>query len=144
MFFLFFILCFCTTQSKSSSETYYTLIKRKSNFPHIHRRKFRMEPLQMYIWLTVSSYMGKYLGISSHISKPFLIYSFGTAPLWISLYMRKIRFSFLSVYLPASLSLSGLNIKTEVVLQLLLFIINCCWCSCCLSLTVVGAAVVYH
>ncbi len=39
-------------------------------------------------------YMGKYLRISSYIRKPFLIYDFATAPLWISLYMRKIWFSF--------------------------------------------------
>jgi hypothetical protein len=38
--------------------------------------------------------MGKYLRISSYIRKPFLTYDFATAPLWISLYMRKIRFSF--------------------------------------------------
>ncbi len=43
--------------------------------------------------------MEKYLRISSYVRKPFLIYDFATAPLWISLYMRKIRFSFLSVHL---------------------------------------------
>jgi hypothetical protein len=37
---------------------------------------------------------GEYLRISSYIRKPFLIYDFATAPLWISLYMRKIGFSF--------------------------------------------------
>ncbi len=31
--------------------------------------------------ITASSYMGKYLRISSYISKPFLIYDFATAPL---------------------------------------------------------------
>ncbi len=61
-------------------------------------RKFRMEQLQNHTWLTASSYMGKYLRISSYIRKPFLIYDFATAPLWISLYMRKLWFSFLSVY----------------------------------------------
>ncbi len=40
---------------------------------------------------------GKYLRISSYIRKLFLIYDFATSPLWISLYMRKIWFSFLSV-----------------------------------------------
>ncbi len=69
------------------------LIKRKSNFPHICIRKFRVEQLQSYIWLT-ASYIGKYFRISSYIRKPFLIYDFATAPLWISLYMRKIWFSF--------------------------------------------------
>ncbi len=43
-------------------------------------------------------YMGKYLRIYSYIRKPFLIYDFATAPFWISLHMRKIWFSFLSVY----------------------------------------------
>ncbi len=57
-----------------------------------------MKQLQSYIWLTASSYMGKYLCISSYIRKPFLIYDFATAPLWISLYMRKILLSFLSVH----------------------------------------------
>ncbi len=33
--------------------------------------------------------MGKYLRISSYIRKPFLIYAFATAPLWISINMRK-------------------------------------------------------
>jgi hypothetical protein len=35
--------------------------------------------------------------IYSYIRKPFLIYDLATVPLWISLYMRKIWFSFLSV-----------------------------------------------
>ncbi len=58
-----------------------------------------MERLQSNIWFTASSYMTKYLRISSYIRKPFLIYDFATAPIWITLYMRKILFSFLSVYL---------------------------------------------
>jgi hypothetical protein len=37
--------------------------------------------------------------ISSYIRKAFLIYDFPTVPLWISLYMSKIWFSFLSVYM---------------------------------------------
>ncbi len=40
--------------------------------------------------------MTKYLRISSYIRKPFFIYDFATAPFWISLYMRKIRFFFVS------------------------------------------------
>ncbi len=73
-----------------------TLIKKKINVS-LSKRKFRMEQLQSYIWLTASSYMGKYLHISSYIRKPFLIYDFSTDPIWISLNMRKISFSFLSV-----------------------------------------------
>ncbi len=49
-------------------------------------------------YMTDSSYMVKYLRISSYIRKPFLIYNFACAPFRISLYMRKIFFSFLSVY----------------------------------------------
>jgi hypothetical protein len=36
----------------------------------------------------------------SYMTNGLLIYEFATAPIWISLYMRKIVFSFLSVYLP--------------------------------------------
>ncbi len=46
-----------------------------------------MEQLQSHIWLTASSYMGNYFCISSYFRKPFLIYDFATAPLWISLYI---------------------------------------------------------
>ncbi len=74
-----------------------TLIKKKIKFSS-NIRKFRMEQLQSHIWLTASSYMGKYLRISSYIRSPFLIYDSATAPLWISLYMRKNCFPFLSVY----------------------------------------------
>ncbi len=56
-----------------------------------------MEQLQSHIWLKASSSMVKYFRISSYIRKPFLIYDFATAPLWISLYMKTILFSFLSV-----------------------------------------------
>ncbi len=76
---------------------YTALIKKKIKFSS-YIRKFRMEQLQSHLWLTASSYMGKYLRISSYIRKPFLIYDFATAPFWISLYMRKIFiFFFISV-----------------------------------------------
>ncbi len=52
----------------------------------------------IYKEIQTSSYMGKYLPSSSNIRKPFFIYDFATAPLWFSLYMRKIKFSFLSVW----------------------------------------------
>ncbi len=70
-----------------------SLIKKKIKFSS-HIRKFRMEQLQSHIWLTATSYVGKYLRISSYIWKPFLIYDFATISLWISLYMRKIYFLF--------------------------------------------------
>ncbi len=73
-----------------------TLIKRKSNFPHI--RKFRKQQLQSHILLTATSLTVKHRRFFSYIRKPFLIYDFATAPIWISLCMRKILFYFLSVY----------------------------------------------
>ncbi len=57
-----------------------TLIKKKVKFSS-YIRKFRVEQLQSNIWLTASSYLGKYLRISSYIRKLFLIYDFATAPL---------------------------------------------------------------
>ncbi len=73
-----------------------TLIEKKIKFS-LYIRKFRMEQLQSHIWLTASSYMGKYIFayFLLYFRKPFLIYDFTTAPHWISLYMRKILFSFL-------------------------------------------------
>ncbi len=50
-----------------------------------------------YMTITASSYMVKYLRISSYTRKPFLIYDFSTDPSWISLCMRKILLSFLSL-----------------------------------------------
>ncbi len=49
------------------------------------------------VWLMAFSNKVKYLSISSYIRKPFLIKDFTTNP-WIALYMRKLLFSFLSVY----------------------------------------------
>jgi hypothetical protein len=73
-----------------------TLIKNKIKFSS-YMRKFRMESLQSHILLTSSSYMLKYLRISSYIRNPFIICDFATALFLISLYRRKIFFSFLSV-----------------------------------------------
>jgi hypothetical protein len=73
------------------------LLIKKINFSS-YIRKFRRDRLQSHIWRTASSYIVKYLRISSYIRKPFLIYDFATASIWISLYMRKILFSFLSVW----------------------------------------------
>ncbi len=74
------------------------LIKKKRRFSS-YIRKFRRDRLQSHKWLTASSYMVKYLRISSYMRKPsFLIYDFATDPIWISLCMRKILFSFLSVW----------------------------------------------
>ncbi len=42
---------------------------------------------------------GEKLRISSYIRKHFLLYDFAPDPIWMSLYMRKVLFSFLSVYI---------------------------------------------
>ncbi len=81
--------------AKSSFHSVYLWQKENQIFSYI--RNFRMELLQSHIWLRASLYLVKYLRISSYIRKPFLIYDFATDPIWISLYMRKISFSFLSV-----------------------------------------------
>jgi hypothetical protein len=77
-----------------------------------------MEQLQSHVWLTASSphYMGKYLRISWNIRKPFLIYDFATAPLRLSLCMRKIRFSFFSVCAASSATPSCAAICTYIVI----------------------------
>ncbi len=77
-----------------------TLIK-KSNFlayKEIHNGAVA----KSYTWLTASSYLVKYLCISSYIRKPFLLYDFAIAPLWILLCIKKILFSSLSVHIPPS------------------------------------------
>ncbi len=69
------VLCFINNMSLT------TLIKKKIKFSS-YIRKFRMEQLQSHRWLTVSSYMEKFLRISLYFKiKPFLIYDFATAPL---------------------------------------------------------------
>jgi hypothetical protein len=102
--FIFELSC-CTLHMPHMLELYIctvvTLITKKIKFSS-DIRKFGMEQLQSHIWMTSSSCIGKYLRISSYTRKPFLIYDFATAPLWIFLYMRKIWFFFfLSVHAPA-------------------------------------------
>ncbi len=69
----------------------YTLIINKIKFSS-YIGDSEGKQLQSHIWLTATSF--------SHIRirKPFLIYDFATASFWISLYMRKILLSFLSVF----------------------------------------------
>ncbi len=81
-----------------------------------------MEQLQSHICLMASSYKGKYLRISSYIRYPFHKYDFATAPLWISLNMRKILFSFLSVYLIEGLTRQ--TARTSFALHFLGFTIS--------------------
>ncbi len=65
-----------------------------------YMRKFRREQLQSHAWLTASSIIydyRRYLRISSYIRKPFLIYDFATAPLWIYKYEDNFICFFISV-----------------------------------------------
>ncbi len=66
-----------------------------------NENKIFLTPKEIQNGAVAKSYMtnglliiGKYLRISSYIRKPFLIYDFATAPIEISLYMRKSSFSF--------------------------------------------------
>ena len=56
-----------------------------------------MEQLQSHIWGRASYIWGN-VQISPYMRRPLDIYDFATAPFWISLYMRKIFFFFLSVW----------------------------------------------
>ncbi len=98
-------------------QSHSTLIKKKIKLSS-YLRKLRMEQLQSHIWITASSYMGKYLRFDPYIRKPFLIYDFATAPLWISLYMKKIFFSFLLVYTREYLYILREEKEEDLVFQL--------------------------
>jgi hypothetical protein len=76
------------------SKVHFADKKRKENCPTIYIRKFIRDRVHSHIWLTASSYMTKYLRISSYIRNPFLIFDFAPDPFWISWYMRKFFFSF--------------------------------------------------
>ncbi len=65
---------------------------------HPYISKFREEQLQSHIWGRASQYMRKWGNISPYVRRPLVIYDFATAPFWISLYMGKFWFSFLSVW----------------------------------------------
>ncbi len=87
-----------------------------------------MEQLQSHIWLTASSYITKCSRISSYIRTPFLRNDFATAPFRISLYMRKILFSFLSVRLPLCRKIeliSALSLLTIDIFLSSLYIFCC-------------------
>ncbi len=82
--------------SVNISRGHYTLIKKIIKFSS-YIRKFRVEQLHSDEWGRASQYMRERANISPYMRRPLVIYDFATAPFWISLYMRKILFSFLSV-----------------------------------------------
>ncbi len=75
----------------ASSES--TLLKKKRKFS-LYLRIFIRDRVQSHIWPTASSYMVKYLRISSYIRKPFLIYDFVPDPFWIPLNIYEENFLF--------------------------------------------------
>ncbi len=107
------ILSFCSFSLSSLSHSFFCILSslfktflwpmssytdKKEKKIFLIYKEIQRDREHSHIWLTASSYMVKYLRISSHIRKPFRIYDFAPDPiLWISLYMRKILFSFLSV-----------------------------------------------
>ncbi len=96
------------TVIKSVITLCYTLIKRKIKFSS-YIRKFRVKQLQSHIeegFLIM--YMRKCANISLYMRRPLVTYDFfATAPFWISLCMRTILFSFLSVYPQTFMSLNN-------------------------------------
>ncbi len=65
----------------------YTDKKGKSNSPHIHYKEIQNGADAKSCMTNGLLIYWEYLRISSYIRKPFLIYDFATAPLWISLYV---------------------------------------------------------
>jgi hypothetical protein len=66
------------------------LIKKEKKI-FLISKEIQRDRVQSHIWLTgASSYMVKYLRISSYMKKPFPIYDFAPDPIWISSYMMKI------------------------------------------------------
>ncbi len=57
-------------------------------------KKFKVEQLQSHIWLTRPPHIWETLRISSYIRKPFLIYDFAIAPLWLPYIWGKFYFLF--------------------------------------------------
>ncbi len=81
----------CTLRCSSQAEwrkSQYT--DKKENSIFLIYKKIQKDRVQSHMWLTAFSFMVKYLRISSHNRKPFIIYDFESDPIWISLYMRKI------------------------------------------------------
>ncbi len=67
---------------------------KKGNTIFLICKEIQRDRVQSHMWLMAPSYMVKYLRLSSHIRKPFIIYDFAPDPIWISLCMRKILFSY--------------------------------------------------
>ncbi len=66
----------------------------------LHTDKKENKRVQSHIWLTASSILicgEKFAQFLIYYRKPFYINDFAPDPIWISLYMRKILFSFLSM-----------------------------------------------
>jgi hypothetical protein len=76
--------CINTRSESRGSRLQYTRIKKKSKFCKFFLRCKEIQNgavAKSYIWLTASSYLVKYMRISSYIKKPFLIYSMTLQPI---------------------------------------------------------------
>ncbi len=82
------------------------LIKKKIKFS-LYIRKFRVKQLQSHIWLTASSYMGKYLLISSYNRKPFPIWHCNCSTLNFLIYEENLIFFFISAKLNCIIAIIG-------------------------------------
>jgi hypothetical protein len=98
--------------SSDGDRTHVLLIRRQTLEPKSQQGRYYTDKKENQIFLTykeiqngavaksymtngpASSYMGKYLHISSYIRKPFLMHDFATAPLWISYIWGKFDFLF--------------------------------------------------
>jgi hypothetical protein len=89
-----------------------TRIKKKIKFSSYIRKFGTVAKSYMRKGFLIYEESRKYFPIYC-MRRPFVIFDFATAPLWISLYMRKILFYFLSVYLWLPDSRGLFNIKTR-------------------------------
>ncbi len=101
-----------TIQPSSSTITVFKNVLVSIPICKIINKKEWHWPPNIYLYMTNGLLIyGEIFAHFSYIRKPFLIYDFATAPLWISLYMRKIWFFLLSVY--CTLSMLGLAGSTR-------------------------------
>jgi hypothetical protein len=75
----------CSTHYETVCETKYVLLSlytdKKNQIFHIYKKIQEGSVAKSYVANSASSYMVKYLRISSYIRKPFLIYDFATDPI---------------------------------------------------------------
>ncbi len=107
------------TDKKIKFSSYIKKIRRdrlQSNICPLYSVQYMNDELSPHIWLNTCA-----MRISSYFRKPLLIYGFATDPIWISLHMRKISFSFLSEHFHFMIhlhSVGHLNINKDTTWQM--------------------------